>query len=144
MFVHKYKPKTLKEIYGQDLAIKKLKANVLKKTPTLLHGDVGTGKTSSVYALANELQYEILELNSSDFRNKEQINSIIGGAIQQQSLFKKGKIILVDELDGISGTKDRGGLQALMKLIPEIRTSLVLVSNDIWDNKFSTLRKKFD
>ena len=144
MLTHKYSPKSLKEIYGQNLALEKLKYNVQHKIPTILHGSTGTGKTSSVYALANELNFEVMELNASNFRNKDQIESIVGAASQQQSLFKKGKIILLDELDGISGTKDRGGLQALIKLLPKIRTSLVLVSNDIWDNKFSTLRKKFD
>jgi len=144
MLTHKYSPKSLKEVHGQNLALEKLKYNVEHKIPTILHGSTGVGKTSSVYALANELDFEIMELNASNFRNKDQINSIVGAASQQQSLFKKGKIILLDELDGISGTKDRGGLQALIKLLPKVRTPLVLISNDIWDRKFSTLRKKFD
>lgn len=144
MLTKKYSPKYLKEIKGQNLPLERLKFNIKNKIPTILHGPTGTGKTSSVYALANELDFEVMELNASNFRNKEQIDSIVGAASQQQSLFKKGKIILLDELDGISGTKDRGGLQALMKLLPSIQTSLVLISNDIWDQKFSTLRKKFD
>src|SRR3989344_739673 len=135
MLTHKYSPKSLKEIYGQNLALEKLKYNVQHKIPTILHGSTGTGKTSSVYALANELNFEVMELNASNFRNKDQIESIVGAASQQQSLFKKGKIILLDELDGISGTKDRGGLQALIKLLPKIRTSLVLVSKDISDKE---------
>ena len=144
MLTKKYSPKSLKEIYGQNLALEKLKYNVQHKIPTILHGSTGTGKTSSVYALANELNFEVMELNASNFRNKDQIESLVGAASQQQSLFKKGKIILLDELDGISGTKDRGGLQALLKLLPKIQTSLVLISNDIWNQKFNSLRKKFD
>ena len=144
MFTQKYFPKNLKEIHGQDIAVERLKFNVSNKTPTILHGTTGTGKTSSVYALANELNYEILEINASDFRNKAQIDSIIGGAAQQQSLLQKGKIILIDELDGISGQKDRGGLQAINKLLPLIKHPIILISNDIWDRKFSTLRKKFE
>lgn len=144
MLTHKYTPKTLKDIKGQEIAIERLKYNIGNKTPTILHGYQGTGKTSSVYALANDLNYEVLEINASDCRNKERINSIIGGAAQQLSLFKKGKIILIDELDGISGTKDRGGLQALNKLLNVIHHPIVLVSNDIWNKKFNTLRKKFD
>ncbi|MAF51070.1 MAG: hypothetical protein CMH64_03170 [Nanoarchaeota archaeon] len=144
MFTQKYAPKNSKEIVGQDQAIQRLKYNLENKTPSLIHGETGVGKTSSVYAIANELNYEILELNASDFRNKAQISSVIGGAAQQQSLFMKGKIILVDELDGISGQKDRGGLQELNKLLPLVKHPIVLVSNDIWNKKFNTLRKKLD
>jgi replication factor C large subunit len=144
MFVTKYSPKNLNEIYGQESSLAKLQYNVKNNIPTILHGPTGTGKTSSVYALAKDMDFEVLELNASNFRNKAQISSIIGGAAQQQSLFNKGKIILIDELDGISGQKDRGGLQELNKLLPLVKHPLVLVSNDIWDRKFNTLRKKLD
>ena len=59
MLTHKYSPKSLKEIYGQNLALEKLKYNVQHKIPTILHGSTGTGKTSSVYALASELNFEL-------------------------------------------------------------------------------------
>jgi len=144
MLTQKYSPKTLNEIKGQDFIVEKLKFNVENKIPTILHGETGTGKTSSVYALAKDLDFEVLELNASDFRNKDQINLVIGGAAQQKSLFNKGKIILIDELDGISGQKDRGGIQALNKLLPQIKHPLILTSNDIWNKKFNTLRKKFE
>ncbi|MAG53023.1 MAG: hypothetical protein CMH62_03615 [Nanoarchaeota archaeon] len=144
LLVDKYSPKSLNEVMGQDQAIQRLEYNIKNKIPSLIHGETGTGKTSSVYALANDISFEVLEINASNLRNKAQINSIIGGAAQQQSLFKKGKIILVDELDGISGQKDRGGLQALNKLLPLIQHPIVLISNDIWNKKFSTIRKKFE
>lgn len=144
MFTKKYAPKYLKDIKGQELSIKKLKYNVQNKIPTIIYGETGTGKTSSVYALANELNYEILELNASNFLGKDNIESIIGNAAFQQSLFKKGKIILIDELEGISGKSDRGGLQALIKLLPGIPATIILITNDIWNQKFSILRKKFD
>ena len=121
-FTIKYKPKKTDEIIGQDIAIKKLKNFVVnfkkqRKNAALIYGPSGVGKTISVHALANELDLEILEVNASDVRNAEQINSLIGSAVGQMSLFSKGKIILVDEIDGLSGTKDRGGLQAIIRLI---------------------------
>lgn len=138
--IDKYKPRSLKDVFGQDTPILQLKDSL--KKPILLHGPPGTGKTSVVYALANDLDYEIIELNASDLRNKEEIDNIVGNSIKQKSLFKKGKIILVDELDGITGKEDRGGVQALLSLIQDSSFPVVMIANDPWSSKFSTLRTK--
>ena len=139
-FVDKYKPKSVKEILGQAVAILQVKDNL--KKPILIYGPPGTGKTATVYGLSYDLGYEIIELNASDFRNKEEIDSIIGNAIKQQSLFKRGKVILVDELDGISGKEDRGGVQALLALIQESTFPVLMIANDPWSSRFSQLRMK--
>ena len=146
-FTIKYKPKKTSEIIGQDTAVRKLKDFVVnfkrqKKNAVLVYGPSGVGKTVSVHALANELDLEILEVNASDVRNAEQINSMIGSAAGQMSLFSKGKIILVDEVDGLSGTKDRGGLLAITKLIEKSSFPLILTITNPWDYKFNKLRRK--
>lgn len=146
-FTIKYQPKNTEDIIGQDTAVKKLKSFVAgfkkqRKKAALLYGPSGTGKTISAHALASELNLEILEVNASDVRNAEQIKSMIGSAASQMSLFSKGKIILVDEIDGLSGTKDRGGLQALAKLTESSSFPLILTATNPWDYKFNTLRKK--
>ena len=130
-FTIKYQPKKIGEIIGQDTAIKNLKNFVVnfkrqKKNAALLYVPSGVGKTISVHALANELNLEILEVNASDVRNAEQINSLVGSAVGQMSLFSKGKIILVDEIDGLSGMKDRGGLLAITKLIEKSSFPMIL------------------
>src|SRR3989344_7715831 len=112
-FTAKYKPLKSSDI-PQDISI--LKESILKKECVLLGGPPGSCKTSSVYAIANELNYEVLELNASDVRNKDQIEKIIANAIKQVSLFKKGKIILIDEVDGINKL-DYGGLPMLISLL---------------------------
>ncbi len=143
----KYKPRTTKEVYGQDPAAKLLKNWILnfkkqRAKAALLYGPTGSGKTSLPYAIANDLGLELIEVNASDFRNKEQINLKIGSAIKQQSLFSKSKIILVDEVDGIAGRQDFGGMQALTALIDQTTFPIIATATDPWDRKFSTLRKK--
>jgi len=113
-----------------------------KKKALLLYGPTGTGKTASVHALARKLGFELVEVNASDHRNAEEINAKIGNALKQQSLFSQDKIILVDELDGIAGTEDRGGVSALAELITKSKFPIILVANDPWDSKFNTLRTK--
>ncbi len=137
-------PQKLNEIIGQDT--KKISAWVDSpvKKPLLIHGPTGVGKTSSAYALAKEKNLEIIELNSSDLRNKENIKKIIGIASQQQSLFGKKKLILIDEVDGISGRSDYGGLAELSRIIGDSKHKIILTANDVSDSKFSTLRKKCD
>ncbi|MBN2112466.1 replication factor C large subunit [Candidatus Woesearchaeota archaeon] len=146
-WVKKYEPKKIGEIEGQDEAVKELDKFVesfskQKKRAVLLYGPSGSGKTVSVYAVAKKHNLEMLEVNASDFRNKEQIDSKVGHASRQMSLFTKGKVILVDEIEGLSGQQDRGGLAALAKLIDETAFPIVLTAQNPWDQKFNAIRKK--
>lgn len=113
-----------------------------KKKALIIHGPTGSGKTCSVYVLARELGLEVMELNASDFRDSESISSIAGSASKQLSLFSRGKIILIDEMDGVSGQQDRGGVNAIAKLIDETSFPVILTANDITDRKFSQIIKK--
>ena len=141
MLLNKYKPKCLKEIIGQDNAISKLRKAVSEKKAALIYGVPGIGKSSSVHALAKELNYEILEINASDYRNKEQINEKVGSSARQASLFSKGKIILIDEIDGLN-SKDRGAITEIVSILKESGHAVVIIGNDIWDSKFKELRKE--
>ena len=100
----KYEPKQAKDIVGQDEALKQIDGFVQgfaaqKKKALLLHGPSGSGKTSAMYVIAHKYDLEVVEVNASDARNKEQIDLKIKAALGQQSLFSKGKIILIDEID---------------------------------------------
>jgi replication factor C large subunit len=143
----KYEPKKISEIKGQDEAVRQIK-NFLenykkqKRKALLLIGPTGTGKTSAVHAFAKEHNYELLEVNASDTRNQDKIDSIIGENSKQQSLFFRPKLILVDEIDGITGQEDRGGATALAKLIETTSFPIIMTANDASDSKFSPLRKQ--
>ena len=139
----KYRAKNFLEIRGQDEAIKLIDFFYKKfpaKKAIILNGSVGTGKTSIALALANEYNLEIFELNASDLRNQQKLEEILKPASSQQSLFKKGKIILMDEADGINA-EDRGAVQELIRLIQETKFPIIITANDIYDKKFSVLRK---
>jgi replication factor C large subunit len=144
-WTERYRPKNFEEIKGQNEAIFKINEFVKnfgkKKRALLLYGPPGTGKTSLAYAIANELDLEIFELNASDFRNREKLKEILRPAIEQKSLKQKSKIILVDEVDGISES-DYGGIGELLNVINSTPYPLIITANNIWDKKFSALRKK--
>lgn len=144
----KYRPRTLKEVVSHEKEISELLNWIKnfkkeKQKAVLLHGPVGNGKTSLAYALASDLNYEIIEMNASDFRTEESINEKIGHAVKQQSLLgKKGKIILIEEVDGIYGTADRGGLPAIYNVIKDTQYPVILTANNPWKQNLRTLRGK--
>ena len=144
-WTEKYRPGKYFDVRGQDLVIGKIKEFLKKfgkgKKAIILHGPSGTGKTALAYVAANETDSEIFELNASDLRNKEKLREILKPATEQKSLTKKSKIILVDEVDGIS-VVDRGGLTELVRLIESSYYPLIITANDIWNKKFSELRRK--
>ena len=142
LLIDKYKPSSLKEIIGHDAQLRELVNYVKNKKPVIIYGKTGNGKTASVYALAKDLSYEVFEFNSSEIRNKENVEKIVGSSLNQKSLFSKSKIILIDEIDNFSGAKDRGGVQALAKLITNSAFPIVMTSNDPYDKKLSDIRKK--
>ncbi len=143
----KYQPKDASEVKGHDKALLEIKNFILnfknqKKKAAIIYGQSGVGKTCSVYALAADLNYETFELNASDFRNKNMIESRLGSAIMQRSLFSKNKIILVDEIDGLSGKNDRGGVSALARLVDKSIFPIVMTATNPYNKKLNAIRKK--
>ncbi|PIN90306.1 hypothetical protein COU60_01800 [Candidatus Pacearchaeota archaeon CG10_big_fil_rev_8_21_14_0_10_34_76] len=140
----KYRPKTYPDIIGQDSAkteIERFLKEFPKKKALLLHGPAGVGKTTLVLTAAKENNIEIFELNSSDLRNRAKLEEVLKPASMQASLFKKGKLLLMDEVDGVTGT-DIGGVPELIRIIEKTSHPLIMTCNDVWNSKFSPLRQK--
>lgn len=143
----KYRPKKYKDIIGQTEAIREIEKFIRDfttprgKKGLILHGPAGVGKTTIVHALAKEHDLDIFELNSSDLRNRVKLEEVLKPAAAQQSLFKRGKILLMDEVDGVTGS-DRGGVSELIRILSKTSHPIIMTGNDIWDSKFSPLRPK--
>lgn len=146
LFTTLYAPKHSKGVFGQETAVSQLKNFIQnykqqKQKAALLHGPIGCGKTSSVYAVAQELGYDILELNSSDYRDQASITSFLSSALGQQSLFFTPKLILIDEVDNLSGSQDRGCVSALLKGIEKSSFPVICTANDPTEDKLKPLLK---
>lgn len=141
--IEKYRVNSLEDIKGQDVAVEEVR-NFIRTFPSkralILNGPVGTGKTSISIALAKENKMELFELNASDLRNRASLESVLKPSLEQKSFFEHSKLILMDEADGIT-TSDRGGLPELIALISKTKFPIIITANDIWQQKFSLLRK---
>jgi len=149
-WTEKFRPTNLDQVVGNDEAIESLRkwfenwSIKAKHKAAVLHGPAGTGKTSSVVALAMERGYELVEMNASDKRNKDAILRIAGSSSKEGTLTRgsKGKrILLIDEVDGITGREDRGGVSSLIDVIKKAKIPIICTANDAYSSKLSPLRK---
>jgi replication factor C subunit 1 len=109
----------------------------------LISGDPGIGKTTAVRLIAKLKGYRTFELNASDQRNKNAINATVGYLRNSTTLnfgeiFEKN-LIIMDEVDGAGGNEDRGGIQALIKIIKETKMPIVCIANDRQSQKIKSL-----
>ena len=145
MWTEKYKPKRIEEIVGQDEAIRRVSRWFESWKPgdkaLLIHGPVGVGKTAVIQALATQKDIDFIEMNASDYRSAKRIREHIGRSVAQQSLFKRGKVFMIDEVDALSGNADRGGVSEMVKIIEGTRYPIILTANKPWESKLSSLRK---
>ena len=144
MFIEKYKPSNLSEYVGQKEAVSTFLKWIEKwekgSKALLFHGPPGTGKTSLIHAYAKEKNLDLIEVNASDYRSAKQLQEILGKSMFQQSLIKRGKIFLIDEIDGLAGREDHGGIKAIIDIIKNSLHPIVLIAGDPWTPKLRYLR----
>ena len=145
----KYKPTSLAEVVGNRETItvfekwlKSWDTGIPPQRAAFLHGPPGIGKTVAVEAMAKDLGMELIEKNASDYRTEEKIRQFAGLASQYATFFGSKRMILLDEMDGVYGTVDKGAIPAVTSIIADTRCPIILIANDFWDKKFMAFRDK--
>lgn len=143
----KHKPRSLDEVVGNDEPIQRLltwvkswEKHVPKKRAAFLYGPPGIGKTVTVEALANDLNMELVERNASDYRTESAVQKFAGLASQSGTLFGKKRLILFDELDGLTGREDRGGVGAIIQIVKAALVPMIVIACNAYDPRLSSLR----
>ncbi|WP_435095110.1 replication factor C large subunit [Halarchaeum sp. P4] len=139
-WTEKYRPSTLSEVRGNNKARDALKewAQTWEdhREAVIVHGSPGVGKTSAAHALANDMGWDVIELNASDTRTKDVIERVAGEAAKSGTLGGGSggkKLVVMDEADNIHGNADRGGARAVTRLVKEATQPMVLIANDYYD-----------
>jgi replication factor C large subunit len=150
LWVEKYRPKKIEDIIGNEEAkatfIEWLKSKRRSKKAVLLYGPPGVGKTALVNATAKEFGFIVIEMNASDTRSEKAINEIAKPAtsfiaLDTFSTASKGNLLFLDEVDGIAGNEDRGGVSAIIKIVEESRVPVIMAANDPDIDKLRPLKK---
>jgi replication factor C large subunit len=150
LWVEKYRPKKAADVVGNDEArtafVEWLKNKRRSKKAVLLYGPPGVGKTTLVNAAANDYGLKVIEMNASDTRSEKAINKIAKPAtafvgLDTFSSESKGNILFMDEVDGIAGNQDRGGVSAIIKIVEASRIPVIMAANDPDLQKLRPLKK---
>lgn len=135
-------------IKGNDTAVSAMLdfarsvSNGANPKPLLLYGPPGTGKTSAAKALANKEGWNVVEMNASDYRDRDTIKKTLLSAATSRSLFAGRTLILLDEIDDMNKRFDSGAGSAIAEVISKSMNPIIFIANDMWDQSISFLRNK--
>ena len=149
-WTERYRPTTLSEVRGNNKARDALQEWAEEwgdhREPVVLHGAPGVGKTSAAHALANDMGWEVVELNASDQRTADDIerfagrasrNATLAGSVDGGAGHARGadgrQLIVLDEADNIHYQYDRGGKRAVTDLLKSADQPIVLIANEYYE-----------
>ena len=122
-----------------------------------IYGSPGCGKTFFVTNLLKKLNFDIIKYDAGDVRNKSLIDNITSNNISNRNVLdmmkktEKKIVIVMDEIDGMNNG-DKGGINALIKLIRQKKTQkqkqesktlnpIICIGNYYMDKKIRELMK---
>jgi len=134
----KYRPQMPCQLVGRDNEVTQMriwlmkaeKGNVGVDKALMIWGPPGTGKTCLVHCLAAERQYTVRELNASDTRTRKDIIRQLEPIFTMR--LQKKVLVVLEEVDGMDGTHDNGGIGTIRELLKKSHVPVILTANELY------------
>ena len=144
MWSEKYRPQRFTDLLGNEDS-RKFFLGWFEKwkkgtKPLLLVGHPGIGKTTLANLAGKNFGYDMISLNASDVRNKKNIQEILQPVLGNQTVLGK-PMIFIDEVDGVHGRSDYGGVEALINILKEPTVPIILAANNDSSDKMKKIKK---
>jgi hypothetical protein len=103
------------------------KSDLSIKKSIYIYGEPGSGKTTFISNILNEMNYDIIKYDAGDIRNKSVLEEITKHNMSDKNIMSllnkkiKKLAIIMDEIDGMNNG-DKGGINTLIKLIRPKKT----------------------
>lgn len=140
-WVEEYRPETWEEIQGNNQNINKIKKWGRNWTrgdkPQILAGDPGTGKTTTAYVLAQEMGWQLNQVNASSARTTEDLKEL-AKEMQSTTIDDTHQLILLDEVDSWHHSVST---RPLTQALDNPRNPVILIGNDAYEIPRSIKRK---
>ncbi|VVB67299.1 Replication factor C large subunit [Candidatus Norongarragalina meridionalis] len=137
LWAQKYAPASVAEVAGNDDAKEAVKRWAFewkrgKKTPLMIYGKTGIGKTALVRALAKEMGWALVQISDGD-----DVKKTLEHAKHGANLDGTERMIFIDDVDAAF---DKASVFAIASFLREATVPVVLAAEDYWTQKISPLR----
>lgn len=143
LWVEKYRPQSIdeciltKDIKDTFLGIRK--SGVIPNM--LLSGPAGTGKTTTAKAICNDLNCEVLFINSSLERNIDTLRTKITAFCSTISLYDQQKVVILDEGDYMNAESTQPALRSFIESFS--KNARFIITCNFPDRFMDAIRSRF-
>ena len=102
--------------------------------------------------ISKELGFDVVELNASDTRSKKMlqisvrdmlnttsVSNLVDTCNSHNNKVNNKRVLLLDEVDGMAGNEDKGGVTELIQLIKKTKVPVIAICNDRNNEKIRSL-----
>lgn len=132
-WTEKHRPETWSEIQGNNKSVKQIKNWIenweIGDKPQLLHGEPGTGKTTTAYVAAKKMDVPLNKVNLSDKRRGAELKQVAKSTMTSPPDHDY-QLVLLDEIDNMYHSVNK---KPLYDALRTPRNPIIVTANDKYE-----------